>query len=235
MKISSGRDPVMVRLPITGGGTLIVDGAQITRGLTGNLGRMTISPEDGADSVGILRGPHATADDSLLLGTTWTFADVELHDQYNLVEVEYSQVSAEQIDVASVTTTVITITSIEDNIDGGWLFSVAGTANNLLAYLTASSSTTATSKTATGWDSTTNVIKILPVGAILGSMNATRDLMGSQAAVGTWTIFNLENYFLDDTFPKTLMDPTIHDNLTLSNARFFSRLLVRNTAGHTID
>jgi len=233
MIISSGRDPVLVKMPITGGGSDIEDGALVTPGLTTNLGRVTLSPAAGVDTIGTLRGKHLTALDSTILGTLWTFAEIELSDQYLLIEAEYDQVT--KLDVASTSTLTVTITSLEDDIDNAWLYSIAGTNSNLLAFLTASTGGAGTSKTATGWDSTTDVIKILPVGKQLAFMTTDRTKLANQPAIGTWTVFVLENYFQDDSRPKQLLDPTKHDNLTLSNARFYSKLLIRNTAGHTID
>ncbi len=230
----SGQNPVMVKMPITGAGSAIGDGALITKGLTSNLGRVVVSPADGVDSIGQLRGAHATALDSLLNGTLWTFADIELNDRYQIVEVEYDQTSAD-IDVASVSDVTVTITSLEDNIDGAWFYSTSGLVPSLLSFAVGSASGNYTSKTATGWDSTTDVIKILPIGHHLALLNGESDGFDSAAAVGTFTMFNLENSFEDATFPRTLLDPTKHDNLTLSNARFYSKILVRNTAGHTVD
>jgi len=234
MRVISGHNPVMVRMPISGAGSAIGDGSLITKGLTGNLGRVVVSPADGVDSIGFLRGAHATVDDSLLNGTVWTFADIELNDDHKIVEVEYDQSSAD-IDVASVSTVTVTITSLEDNIDGAWFYSTSGTVPSLLAFAVGSASGNFTSKTATGWDATTDVIKILPIGHHLAFLNGESDGFDSQAAVGTFTMFNLENSFQDDTHPKTLLNPVIHDNLTLSNARFYSKILIRNTAGHTVD
>ena len=233
MKISTGGQPILVRMPITGGGSNINDGALIAPGLTGDLGRVTISPAGGADAIGTLQGAHVTADDSLLNGTVWTFADIEISDKVSMVEIAYDL--TDDIDVASTATTTVTITSLENNIDNGWLFATSGTGAGLLAFLVASASGSATSLTATGWDSTTDVIKILPIGHPLALLTATRDDLGSQAAVGTWTIFVVENYFEDDSHAKTLLDPTIHVNLTSTNAKFTSKVLIRNTAGHTID
>jgi len=233
MKVASGRDPVLVSMPITGGGSNIADDALICPGLTTNAGRVTVAPADGADAIGILRGQHLTALDSLANGTVWTFADVELSDQYLLVMAEYDQTTL--IDVASTSTVTVTITNLEDSLLGGWLYAVAGTGAGKLAFLTATASGSADSKTATGWDNTTDVIKILPIGKDLAYMNSAATKLGSQAAVGTWTVFVLENYFEDDNHGLQLLDPTKHDNLTLSNPKFYSKLLVRNTAGHTID
>ena len=233
MIVASGRDPVMVKMPITGGGSDIEDGALITPGLTTNLGRVTLSPANGADAIGTLRGKHLNANDSTIGGTVWTFAEIELSDQYLLIESEYDQVT--KLDVASSVTTNVVITSLEDNIDNGWFYSVAGTNANKLAFLTASAAGNADTKTAMGWDNTTDVIKILPIGHPLAFMTTDRTKLGNQPAVGTWTVFVVENYFEDDTHTKQLLNPTKHDNLTLSNPKFYSKLLIRNTAGHTID
>lgn len=236
---ASGRDPVICKVPFTGKGTAQVLGAGVMLGATADtdLGLAIPAASGGADFLGTLRGAHAVAGDSTVTGTICTYREIELSDQYTPLWVEYDQ--TDTMAVASTSTTTVTITSLEDNIDGSWLYAVSGTGAGRLAFLTASASGSATSKTATGWDSTTVVIKILRFGHQLAKLNTAATKIGTDAAAGSWTVCILETYFdaPGNGIMGQLLDPTIHDNLLLSTSgvRFYTKLLVRNTAGHSID
>lgn len=223
----------IVKVPVTGGGTAIVDRALLMPGVTQgtNLGLAIVASGAAADAIGFLKGAHATAADSVQAGTTWTYREVELKDSIELEEWEYSQASGDIISVASSSGTTVTITSDENNADCGWLYAVSGTGAGLLAFCTAQTGGTATTKTATGWDSTTKVVKIQRFGHKTLVLNTAGTKIKTTAAVGTWTVFVWELYFQALGFPKQLLDPTKHDNLTLSGARFFTRISVRSNAG----
>jgi len=238
MKIVSGRDPVLVKLPLYGASADIADGAIIMPGVTAgtDLGLFIVGATAIADAVGTLQGIHdfSVVGDSLVAGTAWIEGDVEISDQYTMVEAEYDQ--SDTMAVASNSGTTLTITSLEDDIDTSWIYNTTldGSAVNI-SFLTASASGSATQKTAMGWTAADTCIKILRLGHQLVKINTAADKIGTDAVVGSWTVFILENSFQDDTFPRTRLDPTLHDNLTLSNPRFFAKLLVRNTAGHTTE
>ncbi len=237
MRQVSGRDPVLVKVPIYGGAADIVKGAGIMLGATAetDLGTAIKAASAGADFLGCLVGLHdySVVGDTVVAGTNWVLADVELADQYSPILVEYDL--ADTMAVASTSGTTVTITSLEDNIDTSWLYAVSGTGAGKLAYLATSASGSAVSKTATGWDSTTTVIKILRFGHPLAKLNSAGTKIGTDAAAGSWTICILETWFEAQGYPLQLLDPTKHDNLTLTSPRFYAKLLVRNTAGHTID
>lgn len=234
---ASGRDPVIVKLPLYGGAADIVDGALIMPGVTAetDLGLFIKAATAGADAVGTLRGLHdySVVGDSNVDGTSWVEGEVELADQYTPLWVEYDQ--SDTADVASTSTTTVTITSLEDNIDTSWLFSTDGAGNGKLAFLTTSASGSATSKTATGWTSADNVIKILRLGHQVAKLNTNADKIGTDAAAGSWTVFILENWVESSEYGLQRLNPTVHDNQTLTNAKFYAKLLVRNTAGHTTE
>lgn len=242
MKNASGLRLATVRMPVTGGGTAIVTGASIMPGVTQgtNLGLMIVSTGAAANMVGLLKGAHTVATDSVQTGTLWTYRTIELLTPVPFAEVEYSQASADTLSVTSVATTTVTITSLENNADTGWLYAVSGTGAGTLAFCSAINGGTATTKTATGWDSTTKVIHIFRVGHGTATLNTAATAFKTQAAAGSWTIFNWENY-IDAPhagITRTLLDPTKHDNLSLiitgNNARprFFSRITLRSNAGN---
>lgn len=231
---ASGRDPVIIKVPILATAS-INQGALIIAGATAdtNLGLAILGVTAGTDAIGTLRGKYtySATNTSNLTGTQWVEVEVELSEVYNLMEVEYDQ--TDTMAVASTSTTTVTVTSLEDNIDLSWLYAVTGTGVGKLAFLTASASGSATSKTATGWDSTTTLIKILRFGHTLVKINTTGDKIGTDAAAGSWKVAVLENWFEAKGWPKQKLDPTKHDNLTLTNARFYSKLIVRNGIGNT--
>ena len=236
MRIASGRDPVIVKVPLYGAAVDIADGALIMAGATAdtNLGLFIVGASAGADALGTLQGLHdySVVGDSLVAGTAWVFGEVELCDQYSPVWAEYDQ--TDTMAVASNSSTTLTITSLEDNIDTSWIFNTT-TAVKELSFLTASASGSATQKTAMGWTAADTCIKILRLGHQLAKLNTAATKLGTDAAAGSWTVCILENWFQADGYPLTMLNPVKHDNLTLSNARFFAKLLVRNTVGHTTE
>lgn len=231
-----------VKMPVTGGGTAIVDGALMMPGVTQgtNLGLMIVATGAAATAVGILKGAHAVAADSVQAGTLWTYRTIMLCTPVPFVEVEYSQATADILAVGSTSGTTVTIGSLENNADTGWLYAVSGTGAGTLAFCTAINGGTATTKTATGWDATTKVIHIFRVGHTTATLNTAATKFKTQAAAGSWTIFNWENYvdFPQGGLSKQLLDPTKHDNMSLiysgnsARPRFYSRVTLRSNAGN---
>jgi len=237
MLSASGRDPVIVSVPIYGAGADIADGAAIMPGVTAetDLGVFITGATAIADMLGTLRGLHdfSVVADSLVAGTAWVLGDVELCDQYTPLWVEYDQ--SDTIAVTSTSTTTVTITSLENNIDTSYLFSTNGSGTGLTAFVDTSASGSCTTLNSTAWTSATNVIKILRLGHPLAKINTAATMIGTDAAAGSWTVFVLENWFEAANYPLQMLDPTKHDNLSLTKARFYAKLLVRNTAGHTTE
>lgn len=234
MPIGSGLTKV-VKLPVSGKGTAQVDGSILMDGVTQGTDLGLIIPVTGASpkTVGFLKGAHAVAADSVQAGTLWTYREVELMQPVSLTLFEYSQATADTLAVTSVSGVTVTITSLENNADTCWLYAVSGTGAGLLAFCSACTGGTATTKTATGWDSTTKVIRIHRIGHPLITLNTAGNKIKTAAAVGTFTVFNYENYVESPQggLGSVLLDPTIHDNKTLTRARFYSRMSVRGHAG----
>lgn len=228
MRVSSGKVPSIIKIPIIGA---VADGAFVTPGVTGetDLGFAILAAAAGTDAIGILKGANSTGD-SLQAGTAYTLREVELIDEYKILEVEYDQ--TDTMAVASNSGTTLTITSLEDDIDGSWIYN---TTVKELSYLVASASGSATQKTAMGWSANDTCIKILRLFHPLVKYNTARTMLGTDAAAGTGTVCILENYIEDVNIGKVQLDPTKHDNLTLVSPRFYSRLVMRDTAGHTIN
>ncbi len=236
MKIVSGRDPVIVKVPITATAS-IRKGAIVIPGVTADtdIGTYILGTAASVNALGVLTAPYtySTTNTSNPGGTQYVFVEVELFDQYQPVLVEYDQ--TDTLAVASTSGTTVTITSLTADIDGAWLYAVSGTGAGELAWCVSTASGSAVTKTATGWDSTTTCIKIVPLGSELVKWNATYDMIGTDAGAGSGTVHVFENWFEAAGYGLQQLDPTKHDNLTLTNPRFYSKLFVRNTAGHTID
>jgi hypothetical protein len=232
----SGRDPVIIKVPITASAS-IAQGAILMPGVTADtdIGTAILGTSAIADAIGTLRGAYtySATNTSNPGGTQYVFVEVELLDQYAPVEVEYDL--TDTLAVASTSGTTVTITSLTADIDGTWLYAVSGTGAGEIAWCVSTAAGSAVTKTATGWDSTTTCIKIVPVFSQLVKINTAGTKIGSDAAAGSWTVCVLENWVEAAGLPKQQLDPTKHDNLTLVNPRFYAKLLVRNTCGHTID
>lgn len=234
-RIATGRDPVLIKVPFSGKATAQPIGTMAILGATADTDLGLAIPATGpfVNALGWLRGASAVADDSTVTGTIWSFKEIELIDYDKLSEAEYDQSTSSQIAVASTSTTTVTITSLEDNIDTSWLYAVAGTGAGKLAFLTASASGSATSKTATAWDSTTKVIKIHRFGGLLLDLltSTLAPKIKTAAAAPTGTVVILETYFEDASHGRQQLNPTIHDNLTLTNPRFFAKFIVKGGVG----
>lgn len=235
MRGISGRG-VRVKLPIYSTAD-IVEGALIMPGVTAdtNVGMFIQASGAAADSIGVLTHlhDHSEAGSSAASGATWVYGMVELHDCYAPLKVFYDQ--TDDADVASTSGTTVTITSLDADIDSTWLYAVSGTGANLLAFCVSTASGSAVTKTATGWDSTTDVIKILRLGHQLAKLDSTASKFGTDAADGTLTCVVLENHVVYNGKDE-ILDPTKHDNLTLpAHAQFYSIVIPRNTFGHTTE
>ena len=231
-----GSSSSFVKMPVYGAGAVLNDGTLLMRGVTAetDLGTVIAATSAIADTVGFLKGDHPVASDAVVAGTTWVYSEVELPSHVQLLHLEYDQV--DDMDVASTSGTTVTITSLEDNIDTGWLYAVSGTGSGLLAYIATSASGSCVTKTATGWDSTTDVIKILPICHKLAKLTAASTTvetrLGTDAAAGSAPVFVYETWFQANGYPKQLLNPTLHDNLTLTGARFWARLAITASAGN---
>jgi len=140
---------------------------------------------------------------------------------------EYDQ--ADTLAIASSSTTTVTITSLEDDIDTGWIFvvtaAVSGNDANL-RQLSASAAGSATMDSAfTGGDETSGTgIKILPVNHRTTDLNAAATGLGSNAAIGSGVSLHvLENYIQDDGWSLQPLRARRHRGLDLTgNAHFFA-------------
>jgi len=234
--------PILRDIPVFGGGANISEGAVVIRGATpGTNGGFGILGTGAlADVLGVAAELHTntvSGDDTNTGGTNLTLRKVIINP-FAIWQVEYSQASADVLAVTSSSGTTVTITSLEDDIDRGWLYAVGGTGAGRLALITASASGSCTTKETTGWDSTTTVIKILPQWHQLGVINTAATMLSTTAAVGTAAITVLDNYYQSDSVAFKRLDNLLDSGVTglnSLNVRFFARILFRNHALNTLD
>jgi len=112
----------------------------------------------------------------------------------------YDQTLAKSCTTAVAASTTWVITALEDDIEGAWLYTTEGTDSaatykGKLRYLTVSSSGTTTIDSAVTVDTSTDFIKLLPIGHRFCPLNLTATGMNTIIAVGT-TIYleNIENW-----------------------------------------
>ncbi len=235
----TGSSQIVRDYPIYGAAADVVDGAVVIRGATQGTdsGFVVVGTGALADVVGVLEHLHdfSVVGDSAQTGLTYVKNKVTI----NPFAVYLAQYDAtDDANVASVSGTGVTITSLEDDIDGGWLLGDDG----FLTYLTASASGSCTAKDnvettpAATWDSDTDVIKILPLFHQLGKINAAADQLGTDPAAGSGLIAVLENYIQADSISGLEpLDPTKHSGVTYSNPKVFSDITFRDHAFKTLS
>ena len=242
MQVIGKADTLYYSWPVLDGGTDIPDGALLMPGVTAetNVGVLIVATGAAADAVGVLQGLRDASEttDTNVAGTAWNTDLVSPIISGVVVRAEYDQ--ADDMDVASTSTVTTTITSLEDNIDTGYLYAVSGTGAGLLAFIITSASGSCTHVTATAWDSTTDVIKILPLFHQLAKLRTEADRIGTDAAAGSWTIAVLQNWIKNNTRSWEALNPLTHDNLSGLSAtglatKFYCDLVVRNSIAYTTE
>jgi hypothetical protein len=239
MRVKRDLETQQYTWPVKHGGTTINDGALLMAGTTAetNLGVLIIASSAGADCMGILVGQLAsTVTDLLVAGTVWNQKLVHPVTPMRVIECDYD--TTDTMAVASTSTTTVTITSLEDNIDTSYLYAVSGTGIGSLYFVDTSTSGSCTTKTATGWDSTTTAIKVLRLFHQLAKLNTTADKIGTDAGAGSYTLLILQNW-IQYGGQKVPLDPTKHSGLTGLNSygdiKFLADIGCRNAGPYTID
>ncbi len=222
--------------PVKHGATTVQQSALLIPGTTAetNLGVLVVGASAAADAVGWLEKELAsTTSDTLVDGTVWNTRPVTPAIPLYVRNMEYD--ASDTAAVASTSGTTVTITSLEDNIDTSYLFAVAGTGQYGLNFVATSASGSCVTKTATGWDSTTTVIKILRLFHQLAKLNTAATKLGTDAAAGSWTALVLQNKYRHLGSWKYL-DPTVDSGKTFNaSTKFFAEVAVRNALAATLD
>lgn len=238
-----GSKEIIRDFPIYGGAADIVEGAAVMRGATPgtNGGLAIVAATTLADILGVLAELHdySVSGDSAIAGTAYVRRRVIINPMA-VYRAQYDP--ADDMDVASTSGTTVTVTSLEDNIDGGWLLGDdgaaaygTGTTGSLLQYIDTSASGSCTTKTASGWTSANDLIKVLPLMHQLIKVNTAADKLGTDAAAGSGTAAVIDNWISADGLPLQQLDPTKHSGLTLFNPKVYSDIRFLNHAFLTID
>lgn len=244
MEIVRYGQEMTTNLPVSGGGSALVQGCLLKRGATpasmnGHL-RVATGSAAHPDTIGILKEAHATADDTDVAGTIFKTHPIELVTPFRIVRMAYAVASADLIAcTGAVNSTTFAVTSLEDNIDAAFIYVVSGAGAGQINYLTASAGGSATLKAAfgTNLDTTSRFIKILPRFHPLGALNADGTKLTSQDAAGSWPIIVIDTWIVRGE-GKDQLNPVNHSALTSLNntvIRFEADVAIRDTVPYSID
>jgi hypothetical protein len=243
--ISKDNKNDIVNLPVFGGAADILQGAFLTRGATPGTNNGELIKASGSsaipDIIGRLQSmlDYSVDGETLIAGTAFVTKPVLLAQNFRTHRLEYdmsSVITATQ----AVSTTTITLASLEDDIDAGFLYVVAGTGLGQTNYLTASAAGSATLKAAfgTSLDTTSTLIKILPRFHQLAGLNSDGTKLSSQAAAGAVTVMVIDTWIQRGSRIEQL-NPVKHAALTGLNSvkglHFFADVAFRNTIPYSID
>jgi hypothetical protein len=192
----------------------------------------TNSSAEAVDAVGIcLETPGDTDNVYATAAGGPNYAKVIINP-FAVYRAEYLQDAANDLAVTSNSTTTLTITSLEDDIDGGWVFfplNATGVKNSL-RLLTASASGSATmdsalSVTAVGTDT---IIKILPVNHRTTDLDTTATGLITRAAIGSGVSLHvLENHVRADGISTQPLRRLSHAGLNnVTGSAFFADLVM---------
>ena len=225
---ASGQSPVVEESRIYGsdGSTATVAGQAMQKGTTPGTDAGSAVPLSGTgqDFLGVAEAAHSSFG-AVSTGTLFNEANYVLlttnFDAY--YKGFYDRDSA--IAVTSSSTTTVTITSWEDNIDGSTAYNIT---DNEIAFAVASASGSFTTATTTGWTSADSVIKILPENHLFGVIDTLANSLNTTAAVGTLEIRVKANYVVINGHTERL-DFSKHDNTTYDeHPEFYSTILFRD-------
>ena len=244
LQYKHGKDAIY-NLPVFGNSADVLQGAFVARGATPATLNGTLVKASGSSAVPDIIGrllelhDYSVTGDTLVAGTSFVTHPVQLAHPFGIHRVEYDLASL--IDCTeAVSTTTITVTSLEDNIDAAFLYVVSGTGAGQTNYLTASAVGSATLKAAfgTSLDTTSKFIKILPRFHLLAGLNSDGTKLSSQAAAGAVNMAVIDTYIQRNGARIDQMNPTKHAALTglddLRSIRFFADIAVIDTIPYAI-
>jgi len=242
MHTLGGSSPVVMDVPVYDA-TSLVAGEMIMRGGAGGTTNAyyvsaaggSNAATDADDALGVLQ--EAPADSTITTAAGNAFAKCIINQDAVYI-AEYLQTSGNVIDVTTASTsTTLTITSLEDNIDGGWVYftnktTAAALGAGELRYLTASASGSATLSAVTV-DTSSDCIKILPLNHQLVALSADATALTSIAAASSTTdLMNIEN-FIQVNGVRVPLRYSQHDNTSgyaSDQTKLYSALVMLNHA-----
>lgn len=219
------------KYPLYSATTAIAAGAAIMKGATPgtNQGFGIIAAPAYPGILGVTEEPDTNTSaggDSKQDGTAYTRYKLVMNPDAVFI-AELTDPVTTNIAVASTSGTTVTITSLEDDIDGGWLYG----SDFQLQWIATAASGSCTTKSATGWTSATKVTRLLPLFKILLDLNTAATKLLPAAAVGTGKVIVLENYVEMQGAKREVLNPTKHSGMTLTSfAKLYSDILFQNHA-----
>lgn len=250
----------VLNLPVFANAVGISEGTLLIPGVTADQDMGVLIPAPGAGTnvatkaVGLANRTIANADrtdadpDGGGSATFGTLEPVALIKPGDLLCAEYNDTS--QIDVASYSAPTLTITSLADIWDGGWVYVAQDVSTETgigqLGYIevSASGSCGVRDNFTTALDSTSDVVLIIPIGRLLvarSAVSATRstELNTYAASTNYVTLFTVIKNELTYQGKNgwVQMIPQTHSNLQLSglSPKFRSVGYLRDTAAAAID
>lgn len=222
----------MKKYPLYNVGTVIPEGAVVMKGATAgtNQGFGIIGAPAYPGVLGVTAEP-----DSFTTTQLDSKQDGSKYNRYKLIVnpdavflCELTDPTTTAIAVASTSTVTVTITSLEDDIDGGWLWGSDGQ----VQWIATAASGSCTTKTATGWTSSTKVSRLLPLFKILLDLGTDGTKLLPAAAIGTGKVIVLENYIQLPSGKREVLDPTKHsgNTYTVAQTKLFSDIVFQNHA-----
>ena len=235
----------IIELPVDGNGSDIQIGALLMRGVTDevNRGVAILATSAAADAIGILAELHdfsVDGDTTMEDGAVLVKHPVEIIKPGDEVFAELADDASNDVDVASYSNGTVTITSLEDDIDGGWMYVRAGAGVGQVGYIKESASGSCVLKSAftTALDNTSKVLILRPLFHQTVELDSTASKIKSTAAAGNlpWRI--LEHLITYDGLEGWKpLDMVNHHNLQLNgkNARFALVLAPADTLHNPLD
>lgn len=173
------------------------------------------------------------------LGTPLFYqAKVHMVDNPKVFKAYYDMSTSVDLDVASSTSTIITVAACDDNLDGSWVYINSGTGIGQLRYVKAANTTTLTVNTAftTTPDSTSDFILIRPQGLPEGGVALDTTFSKIKSVLDETTsqkILVLKN-FIEGPTGVEVLDITANshletDGLNSRGVRFFSHIIFIDT------
>lgn len=246
----------IMRLPLYNAAAAVSEGTVLTFGVTADQDIGVLIPITGAgstvpiDLIGVTVAAIAAADrtdanpDGGSSATFGDMVDVALIKPGDLMCVEYDDTV--QIDVASYSAPTVTITSLQDAFDGGWVLVAQDVSSETgigqLGYCEASASGSVGCRDSftTALDSTSDVIMIMPIGSLVVASGTGGRKLNTYAAstnyVTKFAVLDNQLTYLGKSGWES-MRPSLHSNLQLSGLRPKIRAVgyYRDLASASID
>lgn len=220
----------------------IAKGAAMMRGATYGTdgGCMILGATAVADFIGLLQDAYdfSTLGSSNVGSGTQVLREVEINPGA-LIEAEYDQSDTAATTSAGSSTT-FTATSLEDDIDSGWIYIIAGDAIGQLRRIITSAGGSCTVKTAFSPQTASGdtFIKILPLFHQLAKLTTDALRIGTDVGAGSGVVSVYENRIHTTFLSNEELDAGVHSGLAGLNGRsvtFYSIIRFRNHFLNTID